>query len=140
MSDANELPPGWALTTISNVAETITGNTPSTTNADYYGGETPFIKPPQLVDRPIVSTDQTISHEGTQVARLVPESTVLVSCIGLLGKTGITTVTSAFNQQINAAIFGPAVDPRFGFYQCQTIRPYLESVASATTVSIVNKG
>ncbi len=69
----------------------------------------------------------------------MPANSVLVSCIGALGKTALTTNLAAFNQQINAVVFGPEVLPKYGFYYCQTLRPYLESVASATTLSIVNK-
>lgn len=140
MSDeVSGLPEGWVETAISNIALIVTGNTPPTSKPEYYGGTIPFVKPPNLLNRPIEATEQGISSLGRVHARIVPAETVLVSCIGNLGKTGITTKESAFNQQINAAIFSPRVHPRYGFYACQLLRHFLEKVASATTISIVNK-
>jgi type I restriction enzyme S subunit len=133
------LPDNWLEITLGELGEVITGNTPPTSRSELYGGLIPFIKPPHLNDRPVGQTEQSISDKGRAKARVIPANTVLVSCIGILGKTGISVAESAFNQQINAVVFGERVDPKFGFYQCQTLRPYLESVASATTVSIVNK-
>ncbi len=135
----NNLPSDWAKATLKEVGEVITGNTPHTSHKEYYGGSMPFIKPPSLVDRPIIEADESISIEGEKHARIIPPETVLVSCIGNLGKTGITTKKSAFNQQINAVIFLKGIEPRYGFYACQLLRPFLEEVASATTISIVNK-
>lgn len=70
------------------------------------------------------------------------KNTVLVSCIGNLGKTGITTREVAFNQQINAIIPALIESARWIFYAVQenAFRRQLESVASATTIAIVNKG
>ena len=44
------------------------------------------------------------------------------------------------NQQINAILPSPRVEPRFIFYWAKQLRPWLEQNASATTISIVNKG
>ncbi len=137
--DSTHLPRGWVRTTIGTIAEILTGNTPPTANKSLYGGDIPFIKPPQLLDRPIGNSADGLSPAGCKVARTVPADTTLVSCIGILGKTGLTVELSAFNQQINAAQFHREIDPRFGFYQCQCLRPYLHDVSSATTVRIVNK-
>jgi len=63
-----------------------------------------------------------------------------VSCIGVLGKTGIARTQVAFNQQINAIVFSDLVLPEFGLYYAQTLRPWLYGQASATTLPIVNKG
>lgn len=136
---SSKLPDSWVEVTLEQVAHIETGTTPPTSNQAHYGGGIPFIKPSSLVDKPIFSVEESISSLGEPYARIVPAGSVLVSCIGNLGKTGLTTTRSAFNQQINAATFSPLIEPRFGFYACQLLRPYLESVASATTISIVNK-
>jgi len=75
------------------------------------------------------------------LARVLPAQSVLVSCIGILGKTGINSIPVAFNQQINAVIFPSEILPKYGFHYFQTteVRQWLNSVASATTVTIVNK-
>lgn len=136
------LPEGWAWTTLESVAVLTTGSTPSTKNEGFYGGDIPFVKPGDLDRRaPIQCTDQSLTGEGAEQARLLRAGAVLVSCIGTLGKVGIAGVELASNQQINAAEFRPNVtDDRYGYYVCRTFKPWMESEASATTIAILNKG
>lgn len=134
------LPTSWLWVQASHVADVVTGNTPPTSDASNYGGEIPFIKPPQLVNTSISTAPETISSRGAAFARVLPAGAVLVSCIGNLGKTAILKVRSATNQQINALVFDSGVMPEFGFYYAQTMEPWLVAASSATTVAIVNKG
>jgi type I restriction enzyme S subunit len=70
----------------------------------------------------------------------VPKDSVLVCCIGSLGKVGITGREVAFNQQINALVFNEKlVCPRYGYHYCRTLKPLLSHMAPSTTVAIVNK-
>jgi len=64
----------------------------------------------------------------------------MVCCIGSLGKTGIAGRSVATNQQINSVVFDrDKVWPRFGFYACRLLKPKLDCMAPATTLSIVSK-
>ena len=135
----SRLPRSWTTARLEEIGEVITGNTPPTAHPEYYGGEIPFVRPPALKDGPITGTALRISDDGARHARIVPADAVFVSCIGILGKTGIALAPSAFNQQINAIVFTTQINSRYGFYACQTLTLQLEAVASATTVSIVNK-
>lgn len=137
-----DLPIGWASTVISDVATIITGSTPPTKVEANYGGATPFVKPSDLDNRfAIARTDQSLSDEGVRQSRLLRSGAVLVSCIGNLGKVGITAVPVVTNQQINAVEFAPsAVVDRYGYYYCKTLQPWIEQEASATTIAILNKG
>ncbi|MBA7611752.1 Type-1 restriction enzyme EcoKI specificity protein [subsurface metagenome] len=134
-----ELPEGWVWTRLGDIAQVITGNTPSKKDPENYGKDIPFAKPPELNDCVITSSEDNLSQKGAAIARVLPPDAVLVSCIGILGKTGINKVTVAFNQQINAAVFYEGVLPKYGFYYSQTLRNWLYGVASATTLPIVNK-
>lgn len=118
-----------------------TGNTPSKKDPTNYGDYLPFVKPPELLDCPVTEAADSLSEKGATLARVLPSDSVLVSCIGNLGKTGINRVPLAFNQQINAVVFPEGIQPDYGFYYFQSseAREYLEAVASATTVTIVNK-
>ena len=132
---------GWKTVRLGDVAKCITGGTPSKKDKANYGTYLPLIKPTQLTDGLITEVSEYLSEQGAAVARILPPNSVLVSCIGYLGKTGINSAPVAFNQQINAAIFDDEVEPKFGFYFMQSLsaRNQLEKLASATTISIVNK-
>ena len=136
-----ELPKGWVWTTIGEIAQVITGTTPSKKDPSNYGDYIPFVKPPQLNDCVITEAKDNLSEKGASLARILPPDSVLVSCIGILGKTGINKLPVAFNQQINAIVFPEMINPRYGFYYFQSAetRQWLNKKASATTVSIINK-
>jgi hypothetical protein len=101
----------------------------------------PFVKPTQLLDGAVSDAPEKLSEKGAKVARVLEPNSVLVSCIGNLGKTAINGRKVAFNQQINAAVFNEGVEPKYGFYffQSSSARRQLENLSSATTIAIVNK-
>ena len=135
-----DIPKGWELCAIADIAEVITGGTPSKANKDYYGGDFPFFKPADL-DQGIntVTPTEWLSESGKLCSRIIPAKSTLVCCIGTIGKSGYANVECATNQQINAII--PYVNPKYVYWFCnsQFFKNQLQSRASATTVSIVNK-
>jgi hypothetical protein len=129
----------WPTYPIFELGKVTTG--PSTSEEDLYGGDIPFVTPAEL-DRtdPVIAASRTLSPLGSAKARTLPRDTVMVCCIGSLGKVGISGRTVATNQQINSVVFDETrVWPRYGFYACRLLKPRLEMMAPATTVAIVNK-
>ncbi|WP_460804354.1 restriction endonuclease subunit S [Microbulbifer agarilyticus] len=135
------LSPEWCLIELQELGQIVTGKTPSTKNPDNFGGEIPFIKPGDLdAGGYIRRTADTLTEAGADSVPTLPENSIAVTCIGNLGKVGITTSVSATNQQINSIIPSRSLDYRFLYHQLCTLKPWLESEASATTVAIINKG
>jgi type I restriction enzyme, S subunit len=137
-----DLPEGWAEVKLAEVGVITTGNTPPRSHAQNFGTEYPWVKPPDLDhDDPIEKTDEFLSEEGASKARVLASGSVMVSCIGNLGKVGIAAREVATNQQINSITFSSGlVNPRYGYYFCKTLKDWLEQNASATTIPIINKG
>ena len=137
----HSVPCSWIQIRIGDTGFCVTGNTPSTKDSSNYGGGIPYIKPPQLNNKIVSVGDESLSEKGAKLARILPKNSVLISCIGNLGKTALNTVPVAFNQQINAIIPNNAILSKFLFYQAQSteFRHQLEEKATATTISIVNK-
>jgi type I restriction enzyme S subunit len=130
----------WPQALFGQVAEVVTGNTPPKKDPENYGPGVPWVKPPDLDGwAPITSTAETLSEKGQNLARLLPKETVMVCCIGSVGRVGIAGTTVATNQQINSLVFGPAVNARFGYYYCRSIRNVLQSAARQAVVPILNK-
>ncbi len=64
----------------------------------------------------------------------------MVCCIGSLGKLAIAAREVATNQQINSVIFDKAkVYSKYGYYCLSRLKPIMESLASSTTIAIINK-
>ncbi|QLC50422.1 restriction endonuclease subunit S [Methanolobus zinderi] len=132
---------GWEESEVGSIFETVTGNTPSKKKSEYYGSEIPLIKPPELFNSIIGEPSEYLSNKGAEKARVVPEGTVLITCIGNLGRVGLANKKIAFNQQINAIEPTQFIEPKFTYYQVQSLffKNQLNNLASATTVTIVNK-
>jgi len=132
----------WKWVKLGDACVVITGTTPPKSDPANYGTDIPFFKPPHLWDGLISETEEMLSKKGSKLSRMVPPNTVLVTCIGNLGRTGFVKKNAAFNQQINAILENNRIIGKYIFYQAQSpmFRKQLESLATGTTVSIVNKG
>ena len=134
------LPENWCWTTIKQVAEIVTGGTPSKKNPEYYGESFPFFKPADLdAGRSVRIASEYLSEKGKAVARIIPAKSTAVCCIGSIGKSGYLEVDGTTNQQINSAI--PKINPLYLYYYVNTdfFTNQLWQKSSATTISIVNK-
>ena len=130
----------WPMIPFSKVAEVVTGNTPPKKDSESYGPRIPWVKPPDLdAWHPITETEETLSEVGQRKARLLPPGTIMVCCIGSIGRVGIAGTNLATNQQINSLVFGPLVEPRFGYYYCRSIVHKFLAAARQAVVPILNK-
>ena len=141
---ANNLPINWTWKKVSDLGDVVTGTTQTKAKREYYNSKDyPFFKPTDLNDGYYVKkSEDGLSKEGIEKARLLPTKSILVTCIGAtIGKTGLIRVSGAFNQQINAIIPQKDVLPEFVYFVC--ISPQFQKSiidnASATTLPILNK-
>ncbi|MBM3911317.1 MAG: hypothetical protein FJ356_06680, partial [Thaumarchaeota archaeon] len=113
-----EIPEEWEITTINQLGQIITGSTPSTENREYYGDEFLWATPLDLEDQKYITNTQTkLSKKGFELARIIPQNSVLFVCIGsTIGKVGMSTTEMATNQQINSIICQKN-DPSFIYYK-----------------------
>ena len=120
----------------------LTGGTPSKNKPEFYGSEYNFYKPSDLTAYgKIYESKDKLSHLGYNSIRHVPKDSILVSCIGTIGKIGLIKEEGAFNQQINAIVPDDKYLPEFIFYQAISLnfQNLLKDSTSATTISIINK-
>ena len=136
------LPKGWCICRLKDMAKVITGSTPSKSNKEYYGGNFPFYKPADLdLGRHVNKASEYLTQAGKNVSRLVPPGTTAVCCIGSIGKVGFLEYEGTTNQQINCAIPSECLDNVYLYYSCSSQWFYSSLIAesSAVTISIVNK-
>ncbi|CAG0956357.1 hypothetical protein BURK2_00489 [Burkholderiales bacterium] len=131
----------WRDKQVKELGEIITGRTPSTARKDFYDGDYNLISPADLDNGKYIRTaHKTLTKLGFDQCRVLPKGTVLVGCIGNVGKLGIAgNDQSATNQQINALICNQEHDHEFVYYCFQENRDKLEKRAVKTTVPILNK-
>lgn len=135
-----EVPENWVWVRLGTIAEIVTGGTPSKKHPEYYGGNFPFYKPSDLDQgRLTYDASEYLSEEGKKVSRIIPKNSTAVCCIGSIGKCGYLMCEGTTNQQINSAI--PKINSLCMYYYLCTENfvQNLLSMASATTIAIVNK-
>lgn len=136
----NKIPKGWEAKKLGEIFNIVTGKTPSKKIREYFNGNIPFVKPSDLdLSDYIENSEDTLTQDGFKKAPFIPKNSVLVSCIGNLGKKAILKQNGSCNQQINAILPNSNFDMKFVFYYIDIIKPWMEQNASATTISILNK-
>jgi len=133
----------WKKVKLGDICEVITGNTPSKKIKEYWDkDEVPFITPPELKYEGInyITPSIFVSKIGAKQGRIISKNSICVCCIGSLGKLGILKEDSITNQQINSLILKDKnIDLLYLYFYLKTIKNNLESIASSTTVKIINK-
>lgn len=101
------IPEDWEVVTISKIAETSSGGTPSRSINRYYNGNIRWITTSELKDSRIYDSIEHITEEAVQnsSAKKFPKGTVLMAMYGAtIGKLGILEVCSTTNQACCAII------------------------------------
>ena len=137
------VPEGWSLRPISDFGEVVTGKTPSTEKKEYYGGNIPFVKIPDMHEcvYPVI-TESSLTEAGakTQINKFIPRNGIMVSCIATVGLVNIAVERCQTNQQINSIILSDERDLYYVFSAMKRLKELLEGVGSnGATMTNVNK-
>ncbi|HHX2499309.1 TPA: restriction endonuclease subunit S [Neisseria subflava] len=99
-----EIPKGWEVKSLGEIALTSSGGTPTSTVQEYYkGGNIPWINSGELNNNFIVHTDNFITQTGmdNSSAKLVSEKSILLAMYGATaGKTSLISFKTTTNQAI----------------------------------------
>ena len=114
-----------------NKPKSFTGNIPWITTADLnHLGYTYQSK----------SSIGLTQSEITEVrARIIPQKSVLMTCVGDLGLTSVNSNDVVMNQQLHAFICHEELNNVFLMYNLSFQTPYMLKMASSTTVPYMNK-
>ena len=131
-----EIPEGWGVEKIEDIAKTGSGGTPKSTNVSYYSnGEIPWINSGELEQTVITSTSNFITEEGlnNSSAKLFPSGTILVAIYGATaGKVSFLTFEASTNQAICAIILK---DIRMRYYLKNVIEDLYQYLVKLSTGS-----
>lgn len=130
------------LVAIKDFAEFIrTGKTPPTKETHYFGGDIQWFTPGDLDKRKyLIDSQRTLtklSFDDKKAVRF-PSDTLLVACIGDIGKLGITTKECSSNQQITGIKPKNNVDISYLYYWFLQSKKMLKNHANNAVVPILN--
>lgn len=136
----------WQEFKLGDLGKVITGKTPSKDNPEDWGDKTLFITPSDYKNykKNAYSSVRMLSGVGAnrQRNRLLPENSILVTCIGSdMGKSVINKKPCVTNQQINSLVPNKLiVDNDYAYYLTVDLYEILRSFGSdGTAVPILNK-
>lgn len=142
-SEPYPIPSTWQWVRLGELGTTQTGSTPPKNKPEYYGSDVPFIRPGDLYLTRVDYAGEGLSRAGADVSgRTAPEGSVLMVCIGTVGKCQIVDRSVSFNQQINTLTPFDALSSSYALVAMRS--EYFQKSAWAasakTTIAILNKG
>ncbi|WP_313063343.1 restriction endonuclease subunit S [Atlantibacter hermannii] len=134
------VPKGWLKY---SVGELCTSIVPGRNKPKVFDGDIPWVTTPEINGRYIPSKLQVNYVSTTALSdaggKIVPQGAVVMAAVGELGLIAITSEPVVLNQQLHAFVCSKLVNNEYLAYWLTTQKPYMESIASKTTIPYINK-
>jgi len=129
----------WTEISIDSVGDVVTGGTPSKEDSEYWGGDFVWVTAQDFKEKYIYDSVLKLTKKGKDKSRVIPQNSVLVTCIASIGLNGINKVECATNQQINSIICNSSNHYEFVYYAISKNITRLKNLAGQTAVPIISK-
>jgi type I restriction enzyme S subunit len=144
-SELGEIPRGWVVKALGDLADVVGGSTPKTERAEYWAGGTHhWVTPKDLSGRSmpvLLDTERKITDAGlAQISSgLLPEGTVLLSSRAPIGYLAIAEVPVAVNQGFIAMKARPGTSNLFLLRWANAAHDEIVSHANGSTFLEISK-
>lgn len=126
----------WPLELLPTVCEIISGGTPNTANAAYWGGDIPWLSVADFskTNRYVSSAEKSITELGLNNSNtnVLQPNDIIISARGTVGAMAQLTVPMAFNQSCYGLRANELVESGYLFYALKSV---VESLYEAATGS-----
>ena len=129
----------WRKLAINEIGHVVTGSTPPKVDINNYGSGYLWATAQDLKEKYVSNTVIKLSQHGVKAARIVPQGSVLVTCIASIGINAIAKEPLATNQQINSIVVSEKHNNEFVYYLIESIKHILKKLSGTTAVAIINK-
>jgi type I restriction enzyme, S subunit len=139
------LPEGWSIKPLGELAQVVSGGTPSRNVADFWdGGEIPWVTPTDITatqGKYISESKDRITKLGLMgcSASLLPTGSVLMTSRATLGEAKIANMPACTNQGFKSLVAKPGVSNEFLYYQIQRTKQQYARFGSGSTFLEVGK-
>ena len=139
-----EIPKGWDVKPLGEIAEVVNGATPSTANPRNYDGDVVWITPKDLSDQRRKFTyggNRTISREGYDSCstHMLPRGSILMSSRAPIGLLSIAAVDLCTNQGFKSFVPKEIDDNLYLYYYLKEHMAQVEAMGSGTTFKEVSR-
>ena len=133
----------WQKIKIGDIADVISGGTPSTKNYDFWNGDISWLTPKDLSgykERYISKGERNITTSGLQnsSARLLPKGTVLLTSRAPIGYLAIAKQEVCTNQGFKSIILKGGYLPEFFYYLLKNNIEYIIGMSSGSTFAEIS--
>lgn len=134
----------WVESPLAELANIVSGGTPSRDVPAYWGGEIPWVTPTDITacrTNYLEQTEDTISKQGLlgSSAKLLPAGAILLTSRASIGLSKIARIPVTTNQGFKSLVPKRGIDGTFLFYQTQRLRGAFERFAAGSTFLEINK-
>lgn len=137
-----EVPEGWKITKLKNVSKLKTGGTPNGyDNQSDFTTRKPWFTPSDFNENyKLIQSNRFLNLEVIENEKIIlfPKHTVLMVCIGTVGKVGILTEEGYCNQQVTAIIPNGRMLPEYILYTLIAENKIIRDLANYTILPIIN--
>ena len=139
-----EIPEGWELTKVVDIAKVFNGATPSTTREQNYGGDIIWITPKDLSDQKqkfVCRGERNISQIGYDSCstHLLPVNTILMSSRAPIGLLAIAKTELCTNQGFKNFVLQKENMTNYLYYYLQIHIKQIEQLGTGTTFKEVSR-
>jgi len=131
----------WEEKKLGEIGDIITGNTPTTSNEEFYNGEYHFVSPFDINEKRFFEkTKTTLTKLGFSKGRKIRAGSSLFVCIGsTIGKVAQNKIDCITNQQINSIVPSEDFNDDFVFSLLENHSSKIKMLAAEQAVPIINK-
>ena len=144
-SHYENLPSGWAICRLSDIAKISAGGTPSRKISSYWeGGTIPWLKIADMTasGKYVRTASEYITEEGMKnsSAKLMNKGTLLYTIFASIGEVGILDFDATCNQAIaNIDLYMPEMTD-YIYYYLKNLQTYMYSISKGCTQQNINQG
>ena len=138
------IPEDWEIKYLSDFGKTQSGGTPSTTMAEYWGGNIAWCTPSDITSTPtkyINATKRTITKAGlnNSAATVMPAGSILLCTRATIGELKINSIPMATNQGFKNITVNNSGNAEFLYYLLQTKKNRMLDLAIGSTFLEISK-
>ncbi len=137
-----ELPEGWKWVKVGDICNSIV---PNRDKPKSFTGNIKWVTTPNLsansIKLDLNNVELGLTKEEVKLynAKLIPAGSVIMTCVGTFGLSGIVEEPIVINQQLHAFITNEKIDAKFLAYCIQFNKYYFEGKSTSTTIQYLNK-
>ncbi|MCK1475052.1 restriction endonuclease subunit S [Bradyrhizobium sp. 197] len=142
---SEQLPVGWSIKLLGDLAQVVSGGTPSRNVPDFWDdGTIPWVTPTDITaanGRYISESKDKITKLGLTScsASMLPPGSILMTSRATLGEAKISTMSACTNQGFKSLVANKGVSSEFLYYQIQRTKQEYARFGSGSTFLEVSK-